>query len=163
MRRFGGRDFDLSFLSPPNGICRCKIIYAEDILSVGFLAYEKKEIKTLKLIESDISYSHKFVDRSDIEKLFALRGEADDVLVVKNGLLADTSIANIALLDKNGRWLTPKAPLLCGTMRQKLLNDGFLSEADIAAADISDFERVAIMNALRGFEPLGRTEEVIRF
>jgi 4-amino-4-deoxychorismate lyase len=160
MRRFGGKDFDLSFLSPPNGVYRCKVIYAEDILSVEFLAYEKKEIKTLKLVESDIAYSHKFVDRKDIENIFALRGEADDILVVKNGLLADTSIANIALLDKNGRWLTPKTPLLCGTMRQKLLNDGFLIEADIKASDICGFEGVAIMNALRKFEPLGRVEKV---
>lgn len=163
MRRFGGKDFDLSFLSPLSGICRCKVIYAEDILSVEFLAYEKREIKTLKIMESDISYSHKFVDRSDIEKLFALRGEADDMLVVKNGLLTDTSIANIALLDKNGRWLTPQAPLLKGTMRQKLLNDGFLIEDNIELKDLTNFEGIAIMNALRGFEPLGRVEEVVRF
>lgn len=164
MHRFNGKAFDLSFLTPPSkDTYRCKVIYADDILSIKFESYEKKTIRTLRPIESNISYPYKFVDRSDIEELFGLRGKADEIVIVKNGLITDTSIANIALLDKSGRWLTPKTPLLCGTMRQKLLNDRFLIEDDIELKNLANFESIAIMNALRGFEPLGRIEEVIRF
>lgn len=155
-----GKRFDLSFLTPPtNESYRCKVVYENDILSVEFLPYVKREIKTLRIVESDIDYSRKFVDRKELDRLFGLRAEADDVLIVKNSLLTDTTIANVAFLDKNGIWNTPKKALLKGTMRQKLINEGFLKEVDISVEDIKKFEEVAIMNALRGFEPLGRIEE----
>ena len=39
--------------------------------------------------------------------------EQDEILITRNGLLTDTSIANIALF--NGKeWHTPKHPLLKG-------------------------------------------------
>jgi len=164
MRRFGGKHFELSFLSPPaHGIYRCKLIYSEDIASVEYSVYEKKQIMTLKPIESDISYSHKFLDRSGIDALFEKRDKADDILIIKNSYITDTSIANIAFLDMDGNWLTPKTPLLLGTMRQQLINNGFLAEKDIKIEDIGNFTEVAIMNALRGFESLGQVNDVIRF
>lgn len=163
MWRSTGAKFDLSFLSPPsNGAYRCKVVYDADIISVEYLPYVKKEIKTLKLVEADIEYSKKYLDRSEITRLLMSTGDTDDMIVVKNGLLTDASIANIALL-RDGVWITPKTPLLKGTMREKLLRDGLLEEADILAADIAGFEAVAIMNALRGFEPLGGVNGVVRF
>ncbi len=164
METHKGIRFDLSFLAPPQeGIYRCKVIYKSEIVSVEFAPYIRREIKTLKPIESDISYPRKFVDRSGIDKLFLQKDDADDILIIKNGLITDTSIANVAFLDKSGRWITPKTPLLHGTMRQKLLEDGFLIEGDIEAQSLMDFEEVAIMNALRGFESLGQVKTAIKF
>jgi 4-amino-4-deoxychorismate lyase len=159
-----GKEFDLAFLRPPlDGTYRCKLIYKDEIESVEFLPYSKKEIKTLKVISAEIEYSKKFMDRNALEALFALRGDCDDVLIVKDGKITDTTIANVAFLDKNGRWLTPKSPLLKGTMRQKLLDDGFLKEADISLCDIGELQEIAVLNALRGFEPLGTIHGVMKF
>ena len=158
------KEFDLSFLKPPtDGVYRCKLIYKDKIESAEFLPYVKKEIKTLKIVSVNIDYSKKFLDRNALEALFALRGDCDDVLIVKNGKITDTTIANTAFLDKNGRWLTPKQPLLRGTMRQKLLDECFLEEVEINIDDIEGFQEVAILNALRGFEPLGALYDIMKF
>ncbi len=158
-----GKKMDLSFLSPPdNGKYRCKVIYGDTVVSVEYAEYIKKQVKSLKVLHSDISYKIKSTDRTELDSLFSNRGEADDVLIIKNGLVTDTSIANTAFL-KNNRWITPKTPLLKGTMRQKLINDGFLFEEDIEVAAIFEFDEIAIMNALRGFEPLGLISDVIKF
>jgi len=151
-----GKKFDLYFLRPPiSALWRCKLIYAATIISVEFTPYIKRKIKSLTLIESNISYSSKFVDRKELDALFEARGAGDDTLIVKNGLITDTTIANVAFLNDNDIWLTPKTPLLKGTMREKLLEEGFLKEADIEAKNLQLFKTIAIMNALRGFEVLG--------
>lgn len=163
MKNSTGKEFCLSFLTPPqNGIFRCKLIYDNDIISVEYAPYVRRPIKTLKIIFSDISYRVKSTDRAALDKLFAKKGDADDVLIVKNGLVTDISIANIAFLS-DGQWITPNNPLLEGTMRQKLLNNGFLTKGDVQISDIDRFDDIAIMNSLRGFEPLGTVKEVIRF
>lgn len=161
MRRSTGVKFELSFLSPPCcGIYRCKVVYDREIVSVEYLPYVKKEIKKLKPVESDIEYSKKYLDRSEITELLAFANGVDDIIIVKNGLITDTSIANLALL-KNGVWITPKKPLLKGTMREKLLTEGLLKEADIPAKNLAEFEAIAVMNALRGFEPLGNIPDIV--
>lgn len=164
MRRSVGVKFELSFLSPPPcGIYRCRVVYDNgQIISVEYEPYVKKEIKKLKPVESGIEYSKKYLDRSEITKLLMSADDADDIIIVKNGLITDTSIANVALL-KNGAWITPKRPLLNGTMREKLLMEGLLKEADIAAKNLTEFEAIAIMNALRGFEPLGNIPDIVKF
>lgn len=68
------------------------------------------------------------------------------------GLLTDTSYSNITLFD-GSRWVTPRQPLLRGTMRQSLLDDGVLAEQDIKAEDWNSFRQVSLINAMM---PLGR-------
>lgn len=68
------------------------------------------------------------------------------------GLLTDTSYSNIALFD-GCHWVTPRQPLLRGTMRQSLLDDGVLTEQDIKAEDWNRYRQVSLVNAMM---PLGR-------
>lgn len=157
-------DLDLTLITPPTPdiIHRCKVIYSNKIESVEFLPYIKTKVKKLKIVFSDeISYGHKFLDRGAIEELHAQKGSCDDIIIIKNGLLTDTSIANIALLDDNEIWVTPKIPLLYGTTRERLLDEGKIVERDVLCTDIFDYSKIAIMNALRGFEVLGSVKEVI--
>lgn len=163
MEKSCGKKYDLSFLKPPaDGIYRCKIIYKHDLISVEYAKYERQRIASLALVFSDISYELKLVDRAEIDSLFLQRGDSDDILIIKNGVVTDTSIANVAFL-KNGEWFTPARPLLEGTTRERLIVGGFLREANIKVDEIKEFDKIAIMNALRGFEPLGTVKEVIRF
>jgi 4-amino-4-deoxychorismate lyase len=132
---------------------RCKVIYAQNIEKIELQIYTKREIKKLSVIEADIKYNYKLCDRAALDEIFSKRGDADDVVIVRNGLIGDTTIANIAVRYCN-QWLTPKTPLLNGTMRARLLDDRFLVESDILATDLNKFEKIAVMNALRGFEEI---------
>lgn len=115
--------------------------------------YHIRHIARLRLVVcDDIDYAYKSADRRRLETLFAQRGEADEVVIVRNGLLTDTSYSNIALFD--GRhWVTPRQPLLRGTMRQSLLDAGVLTEQDIKAEDWNSYRQVSLINAMM---PLGR-------
>jgi 4-amino-4-deoxychorismate lyase len=102
------------------------------------------------LKKANFEYAYKFLDRRALEQ----RHEGfDEVVFVKDELLTDTSIANIALLI-DGVWKTPKSPLLKGTMRAKLLSDGMLQEENLSKSDIKIAQKFAIMNALMGFKIL---------
>lgn len=143
------------FINPPKkGLYRCRLIYTpQDAqkIDVEYIKYEKRDIKTLKLIYDDtIEYSFKSTNRVELNKLFEKREEADDILIVKDGLITDTSIANIAFFD--GVWKTPKKPLLKGTTRQRLLDDGKLVEVDIKPKDLKNFSKVALLNAMIDFD-----------
>ena len=118
----------------------------------GLLVPEKYKERTRCRIEHDdeIDYSLKSVDRSSLDRLFGCRGQADEILIVKNGLLTDTSIANIALWD-GYRWSTPRIPLLAGTNRQYLLDNGIIHEADIRADDLGNYSKIRLFNAMIEF------------
>ena len=114
--------------------------------------YHIRSITSLRLIVcNDIDYAYKGADRRRLEALLAQRGEADEVVIVKNGLLTDTSYSNIALFD-GCHWVTPRQPLLRGTMRQSLLDAGALVEMDIKAEDWDHYRQVSLINAMM---PLG--------
>ncbi len=146
---------DLSSLIqvPPKGLYRCRILYDEKIRSIEYIPYSPKEIHTLKIISSDLEYDHKYANRDTLDKLLQAHPEADDILIEKHGYLTDTTIANIAFYDGK-QWFTPEKPLLKGTMRAKLLDEGFLHTRKIKKEGISDYTHVALMNAMIGFKIL---------
>ena len=94
-----------------------------------------------------LDYTYKSAGREPLNCLFALRGACDDILIVKQGLLTDTSIANIALSDGT-HWYTPAHPLLKGTRRAALLEEGILQEKDIRPEDLPSFSTVRLFNAM---------------
>lgn len=134
---------------------RCKVIYSDKIESVEFAEYVKKQITHLSFVDIDFSYNYKWLNRKEIDAL------DDSAIMVKNGLITDTKIANIAFFDGK-KWLTPKKPLLEGTTRARLLDEGFLQQEDIAPKDILPHYDIAIMNALRGFEKIGKVKDIIQ-
>ena len=141
------------YLHPPkNGLYRCRLMYTIDSIDVSYHTYKKKDIKSLKIIhDNKIEYAKKSIQRDALDKLYALKEECDDVLIVKNSLITDTSIANIALLQ-DGTWYTPTSPLLCGTTRERLLDDGILFVKDIRVEDLKSYSKVALLNAMIDFD-----------
>ncbi len=138
------------FISPPTlGLYRCKIIYTHnEILSVNYFSYEAKEIKTLKVIQSQLDYEYKYTNRSMFEELLK---DYNEIIIEKDGFLTDTTIANIAFLE-GGKWFTPKRPLLKGTTRARLIKEGFLHERDIRKESLKNYSNFALMNAMIGFQ-----------
>lgn len=141
------------FLTPPKeGLTRCRIVYSKESLEISYYSYIKRNIYKLKLIFDDtIEYDKKHADRSRLDEYFTLKEDADDILIIKNGLVTDTSIANIAFFDGE-IWLTPREPLLRGTTRARLLDNGKIFEADIDVNGLKNYKKVALLNAMIDFD-----------
>lgn len=147
------KTYDLhTLIFPPKlGIYRCRFLYNAEGYSIEFHPYIPKKITSLKLLfADDIEYAIKYSDRKALERLFEQREMCDDVLIVKNGFLTDTTIANIAL-EIEGKWFTPQTPLLAGTTRARLLKEGFLTPAPLSVSDIAKATKVGVMNVMVGF------------
>ena len=116
--------------------------------------YAPRRIETLRLVHDDhIDYALKRTDRSALDACFARRRGADDVIIVRRGLLTDTTVANLALFDPHTAcWYTPAAPLLAGTHRAALLSAGVLTpHPDLTPASLARFTRLRLFNALLGW------------
>jgi 4-amino-4-deoxychorismate lyase len=138
-----------AFITPPKtGLYRCKITYDTKIQSVEYFPYQAKTFKNFKIISSQLEYTYKQSDRSEFQNL--LNGY-EEIIIEKNGLLTDTTIANIAFFD-GGQWLTPRTPLLEGTTRARLLEEGFLKLENIKKESIKKYTHFALMNAMIGFQ-----------
>ena len=135
---------------PQNGKYRCKVIYSKNIEDIEIKPYRYKERKKYIALEIDFDYRYKYLNRESIESLQKQFSNFDDIIFIKNSLITDTTIANIAIY-KDGRWLTPAKPLLRGTTRARLLDEGKLDLVDIKYRDLLDADKFAIMNALSGF------------
>jgi 4-amino-4-deoxychorismate lyase len=139
--------------APSLGLYRCRVVYdKKGIVSISYHKYEKKIVQRLKLIEANtLEYAKKYENRVEINKLFEKKGDCDDILIVKDSYICDTSIANVAFFNGTN-WLTPKRPLLKGTTRARLIKDGFLVEEEIMIEDLKKFSQIALMNAMIDFD-----------
>jgi len=146
---------DLRFIihPPRKGLYRCRILYAKKIQSIEYIPYIAKKIQSLKIVPSSVDYHLKYANRETFDTLLQKHYDVDDIIIEKEGYLTDTSIANIALY--NGKqWFTPTHPLLKGTMRQKLIDEGFLHTRDIKKEDLHHYTHVALTNAMLEFKIL---------
>ena len=143
---------DLSL--PTSGIHKIRIEYAERVLKTEVLPYRIRPIQSVRVVDAgEMLYNRKFADRTEINELFAARGEADDVLLTRDGYIMDTSYANVALYDGK-HWYTPSYPLLRGVRREKLLKENKLRPAMIRVRDLPNFKRVRVMNAMLSWEEM---------
>ena len=149
---FGLGSFLESIPYPTSGLYKFRVLYDHRTRHVEFMPYIPKLIQSLQLVEDNtISYPHKFSDRKALDRLSALRGTCDDILVVKNNEITDATYANIAF-RKADCWYTPVSVLLAGTMRQSLLDQGLIEARCIRKEDIASFESFKLINAMLGFE-----------
>lgn len=136
---------------PTEGLFKCRIVYNSEIRQMDFSTYVRREIQTLCVVETDMaSVSYKSEDRSTLNAAFAKRGDCDDVLLVRNGLLADSSYCNVALFDGES-WVTPRLPLIYGVNRAQLLLEGKLIEKDVKLDDLLNFHSICLFNAMIEF------------
>jgi 4-amino-4-deoxychorismate lyase len=136
-------------------VYRCKVIYSYTIKDVEFRKYTPRKIELLRLVtEDEIAYSYKYLDRKTIEGLVQenCKNEHEDILIVKNGRITDTSYSNVTLFDGK-EWHTPQYPLLKGTKRSKLILDKRILEKDILVEDLRAYEKIVLINAMLEFDP----------
>ena len=131
---------------------KVRITYSTGIDKIEYEKYSFRPIQSLKLIKcDDIEYGYKYADRTLLNKLFRLKEDADDILIIKEGFITDTSHANIVLF-KDGIWVTPSNPLLKGTRRESYLRSGRLTTALIRPEDLDLYTEARIINAMISFE-----------
>ncbi|MEI6680206.1 MAG: aminotransferase class IV [Mariniphaga sp.] len=131
---------------------KCTVSYGSEIVNVDYAAYHIRTVKSLRLINDDtIDYAFKYYDRTKIASLYQKRGQCDDILIVKNGLITDTSYANIVFL-KDNQWYSPQDPLLRGTRLKSYLQTGLITPALLRPDDLRVFSEARIINAMISIE-----------
>ena len=119
----------------------------------------QKQVYKEKLIvkNSDFAYQHKFEDRSCFEPVAP---KLCDYLYHKEGVVKESSIANIAFFDGK-QWETALFPYLKGTTRARYIASGWLVEKHITLDDLVKYKKVAMMNAMVGFVELGKCSDIL--
>lgn len=137
---------------PKQGLFKCRLIYDLALLKFEWEPYQRRPITSLKKVYDDqISYSYKYLDRSSLATLFGQKEDKDDVLIIKNGLLTETSYCSIALYNGT-EWHTPATPLLNGTQRQLLIDSGSIKEISIEENNLSQYSHIRLFNAMIPWE-----------
>lgn len=142
--------FSLIQLPAPlqNRVVRCRIDYNAETTQIQYFEYHRKIYCTFQpVIYDDIEYGLKYSDRSLINTLFARRDVSDEIIIIKNGKATDCSIGNL-IFRQGKKWYTPDTPLLRGTQREKLLQEGKIQEITIYQEDIVNFDEIKIINAM---------------
>ncbi len=99
------------------------------IEEITYVPYQRRKVPLLRLVRPDtIDYTYKSTNREELNSLYAQRETADDILVVRNGYLTDTSISNIALYDGNTWFILRRARYSKGTKRAELLDKHLIQE-----------------------------------
>lgn len=130
------------------GIYKIRIVYDDIHYDIQCIPYHPKQAKKFFLIEApELDYTWKYADRKGINTLKQGLPEDAEIIIVKNGRITDSSIANLAF-QNNGKWFTPRKPLLKGTRRQYLLDKGDIFPADIHIRDLYKFSVFRSFNAM---------------
>ena len=133
-------------------IYKCRIVYNDTIHYYEFLPYKKKKIKNLKMVKANwIEYNFKYYNRTSFDQLLHQNKEFDDILIIKDGLITDTSYCNVVFFDGDN-WFTPASPLLRGTCRARLLDEGKIKERNITPDHLRHYQKVKLINAMNDFE-----------
>lgn len=139
---------------PESGLYKVRVVYGPVVEKIEVEPYTYRVIKSLKVVYyNDIDYHLKYTDRCTLNVLYSQRDDCDDIIIVKDGMVTDSFSSNLLFFDGQ-RWLTPDSPLLQGTQRQYLLDNGLISERRIAANDLTSFQKVGLINAMIDFDEM---------
>ena len=136
-----------------NKLYKLSVIYNEtQVEKYQLIPYQSKVIKTFKiLIDNNLDYSFKFADRTHLDQLKSKKGSCDEIIIIKNEEVTDCSFANLIFWDGK-RWITPENPLLAGTCRARLLEEGVIETQKISVKQLPSFSKMMLINAMLDFD-----------
>ncbi|MDE7080782.1 MAG: aminotransferase class IV [Muribaculaceae bacterium] len=137
------------------GEVKLRILYDDAGWRHEFAHYSPRRVCSLRCVEvpAGFDYHLKYADRSGLDALRLRRGEADEILILRDGVPCDTSYSNILLADDAGRLVIPSSCLLPGVMRRHLTESGQaevlpVSRADLLPGNQFGFTRLLMINAM---------------
>jgi 4-amino-4-deoxychorismate lyase len=137
-----------------SGVFKVRVVYVSGIEKIEIEPYVFRTIQSLKVIHhKSVDYHLKYTNRQILQELFAQRENCDDIIIIKNGLVTDSFAANL-LFGDGKKWFTPTTPLLKGTKRQLLIDQGIISEKEIREEDIRLYQKVGLINAMIDLEEM---------
>ena len=117
------------------------------------IPYAISEIDDFQLVENNgYDYSFKFEDRKEFERM-KTKAKTEEIIIVKNNHITDTSYTNLLFL-KDETWYTPTTYLLNGVMRQHLLKEKKIKEAEITLQNIRKFSHFQLINSMNDFDDM---------
>ncbi len=132
-------------------LIRCRVVYDKKIRQIEFIPYHEKKVRALQLVKlpkiKKEETQYKWANRKLYQSLLQQKGEADDILIVRDEEVTDTSVCNVAFWDGQ-HWWTPKNPLLKGTTRARLLAEGIVLEKVIQLSELMQYKKIRLFNAL---------------
>jgi len=134
------------------GKVKCKVMYDTEVREVEYEHYQERLIDRFYLVESNLDYDHKYHDRSVFQELLSSLESSSEIIILKNGYLTDTSYCNLLFKDHKQHWWTPQKPLLRGTHRAFLLDEGLIEEREISVQDLPQFSHLMMINAMLNFD-----------
>ena len=139
---------------PKEGTFKCRLSYHRDECKIEMDSYLKKDIKSLRIVKCDeLDYELKFTDRKKFNHLKDQNLDVDEILILKNDFLTDSSYSNIIFW--NGiEWHTPSTPLLKGIQRKYLLSRNLINEREISVSDLGKYKKIGLINAMMDFEEM---------
>ncbi|WP_024791394.1 aminotransferase class IV [Lebetimonas sp. JS032] len=134
---------------------RVRITYSYDgIRNIEVFPFKKRNFRKFKIVEIGFNYPFKYKNRKAFSILHSTSSiDFDEFILVKNSLITDTTISNLAFFT-GSEWITPKYPLLKGTKRQELLEKGLIKKENIHIYDLPYFKKMAMINAILGFKEI---------
>lgn len=137
---------------PSSGWYKLRISYALSGAHLAeFVPYQFKTIATFSLVDiHGQHYNFKWNNRDWINEALKHSGK-DEIIMHDQGLIKDSSYANIVFND-GINWVTPEAPLLEGTQRAKLIQDGMIKTGCIHIESLPQFQSFKLINAMLDWE-----------
>ena len=137
---------------PAEGLFKLKISYdLNGNHHSVFTLYQYKQIQNFALVDiQDQTYDYKFSNRDWINEALIQSGQ-DEIIMHDGGLIKDCSYTNIVFFD-GVNWFTPAAPLLEGTQRAKLINEGVIQPKALYVQDIPGFKKFKCINAMLNWD-----------
>ena len=91
-------------------------------------------------------YDYKYANRDWINEALAQYGK-DEIIMHDDGLIKDCSYTNIVFFD-GANWYTPESPLLEGTQRAKLIQEGVITPKALYVSEVPNFQKFKCFNAM---------------
>lgn len=158
LKHFFDSQIDLDFVceSIPSdkktGLYKVRVVYDKQVRTIEYIPYSIADKKNVKIVfDNNINYDYKSTNRSYINQLLH-SSECDDIIIIKNGMVTDSSASNLVFESHTGDLFTPTDCLLRGTKRQYLLDKGFILEKKIYHIEIASFKGIFFINAMIDLE-----------
>lgn len=131
-----------------SGTVKCRVLYSPEGFRAEWSRYVPRRVRTLRAVDcGSLDYHLKYADRSALDRLYALRDGCDDVLLIRRGMVTDTSFSNVVLYDGSG-YFTPSDFLLDGCRRRSLLEAGIVREMPLKERDLDSFGDIFLINSM---------------